>query len=106
MNLPDSRRAWSRLITATRRVADERDVTAPYGFATRVAALAFSQQHKVSSLVEQFALRAFGVACLLAVLSLAVNYSALTGATPQLVMVEEYALPTDDAVAVVLDLTD
>jgi hypothetical protein len=92
----DSRQAWSRLTSAARTVRDDRDVTAPYGFSTRVAALAF-------------ALRALGVSCLLALGSVALNYQELTtglsGATG--VQLEEFeSAPVSDAVAVVLDLTD
>jgi len=42
-----------------------------------VSALAFVSARS-SSLVERFALRALGVACLLALLSVVANYSALT----------------------------
>lgn len=106
MNLKDPRHPWSRLVAAKRQELDERDVATPYGFATRVVALAFTQRRKVSSLVERFAVRAFGVACLLAIVSVAVNYRELTHSAPSVVVAEEYALPPDDAVAVVLDLTD
>jgi hypothetical protein len=83
MNLNDPKHPWARLTAAARTVKDERDSTAPYGFATRMAALAFVAGRS-SSLVERFALRALGVACLLALLSVVANYSALTRtATPE-----------------------
>ena len=106
MNLNDPRHAWSRLTTAARQLTDERPVTAPYGFATRVAALALAQERTMSSVVERFALRAFGVACLLAILSVAVNYKVLSGTGAPVAVTDDFALPADDAVAVVLDLTD
>lgn len=106
MNLNDPRHPWTRLTAAARQLPDHRDAAAPFGFATRVAALALGQRLQRTSLLERFALRAFSIACLLAVLSVAVNYSALTVAAPQVVMTEDFALPPDDAVAVVLDLTD
>jgi len=49
-------------------------------FATRVAALAMAQERAVVSLFERFSLRALGVACLLAVVCVAANYSLLTNA--------------------------
>ncbi|MBI4626048.1 MAG: hypothetical protein HY736_22860 [Verrucomicrobia bacterium] len=106
MNFNNPRHAWWRLTTAARQSPDERHVTAPYGFATRVAALAFAQELTMSSVVERVALRAFGVACLLAILSVAVNYKVLSGNGAPVAVTDEFALPADDAVAVVLDLTD
>ena len=61
MNPTDPQHPWSRLVAAARRASDDRDTAAPYGFATRVAALAFTQERKMASLVERFALRAVGV---------------------------------------------
>jgi hypothetical protein len=103
MNPTDPQHPWSRLVAAARRAPDERDPAAPYGFATRVAALAFTQERKMISLVERFALRAVGVASLLAILSLLVNYSALT--TSSSTSTEDELLPTEDAVNVVFDLS-
>ena len=80
MNSADSRHAWSRLTAASRHVPDNRDPSAPYGFAMRLAALAMAQERKMVSLFERFALRAVGVACLLAVASVALNYSAIAKA--------------------------
>src|SRR5262245_14444533 len=106
----DPRHPWARLAAAARTVRDERDAAAPYGFSTRVAALAFVQQAKAASLFDLFALRALGVACLLALFSFALNYQALTSspAAPggEEVAVNEIPLSADDAVAVVLDLAD
>ncbi len=106
-NLNDPRHPWARLTSAARTTRDERDASAPYGFATRVAALALAQERKVVSLFERFALRAFGVACLLALASVAMNYQTLTRATgPSVANAEEVMLPTLDAVAVMLDIAD
>lgn len=112
MNLNDPRHPWARLAAAARRVEDGRDTSAPYGFATRVTALAWAQERKVASLLDVLALRALGVAALLAVLSVAVNYSDLLGGgTPrpvdrpvERVAESEIILPTTDAVAVLLDI--
>ena len=111
MNLHDPKHPWSRLTAAARTVRDERDATAPYGFATRVAALALGSERKTGSLFERLALRAVGVSCLLALVSVAVNYRTLTGSSTAIASAgpnaEEYEnLPGDDAVAVVLDLSD
>jgi hypothetical protein len=80
MNPTDPRHPWQRLTAAARRHADDRSAAAPYGFATRVAALAMASERAGSSLFERFALRAMGVACLLLLASLAANYTAITSA--------------------------
>jgi len=98
MNLNDPKHPWSRLTAAARRAPDERPIAAPYGFATRAVATAFAQEFRGTSFFERFALRAVGVACLLALLSIAVNYAALTKAPAT-----EEELPVDDPVALLLD---
>ena len=110
-NLNDPRHPWMRLTASARTARDERDVTAPYGFATRIAALALAQERKVTSLFERFALRAVGIACLLALGSVALNYGALTGGAAgapagALANVDDVLLPNTDAVAVMLDIAD
>ena len=49
---PNPRDPWARLVHAARQVPDDRDTSAPYGFATRVAALASVQEVNVASLLE------------------------------------------------------
>ena len=110
-NMNDPRSAWRRLASAARQVRDERETSAPYGFATRVAALAMGRESRVASLVERFAFRAVGVASLLALFSVVLNYEVLSGSvassSPVTGSVESVELaPTDDAVAIVLDLAD
>ena len=73
MNLDDPRHPWTRLTAGARSARDERETAAPFGFATRLSALAFGR--KPGALVERLALRALGLACLLAVLSAASNFS-------------------------------
>lgn len=100
---------WSRLTAAAREVRDERDTAAPYGFATRVAALAFAQERRIASLFDRFALRALGVASLVALGSVAVNYSAISMPPTASVATADYyepLVPVDDAVAIVLDFAD
>lgn len=68
MNSPQQPRdPWARLAAAARQVRDRKDESAPYGFATRVAALADVTPHATASLFERFALRAVGLAALLAI---------------------------------------
>ena len=107
-NLNDPRHPWSRLTSAARGVRDDRDESAPYGFATRVAALAFARDGRGSSLFERFAMRAVGVATLLALFSVVLNYQALsrTGGSSMAQTDEVEVMPADDAVALVLDLAD
>lgn len=81
MNLNHPKHPWTRLVAAARNVKDDRDTAAPYGFATRMAALALAQEAAVPSLLDRFALRALSVAGLLALLSMAVNYSSLSRST-------------------------
>jgi hypothetical protein len=106
------------LTAAARQVQDDREVSAPYGFATRVVALAYAQDRKPASLFDAFALRALGIAALLAVFSVAMNYNdILSSAAPSIEKAgpavvasaepgNEIYLPTTDAVAVVLDIAD
>ena len=109
-NLNDPRHPWTRLTAAAREVRNDRDTSAPYGFATRIVSLAFAQEQRVASLFERFALRALGVSSLLALFSVALNYDVITTAAvagTSVVRFEDGELmPKDDAVAIVLDLAD
>ena len=61
---------WSRLVAAARRAPrDTRDESAPYGFATRVAAQAMAGRGHFldASLLSRYGLRALGISCVLAV---------------------------------------
>jgi len=97
MNPADSK--WPRLAAAARSAPDDRDPAAPYGFATRVAALAMAPERAVASLLERFSLRALGLAALLAVVCVAANYSTLAG-----LFREDAATASDDPVAEIVDL--
>lgn len=108
MNSPShhqARDSWNRLTAAARLWRDDRDLSAPPGFATRVAALALSQESKVASLFEVFALRALGLACLLAIFSAAFNYSELSRRLAGSSSGDDF-LTAHDSVAVVLALAD
>jgi len=76
---------------------DGRDVAAPYGFSTRIAALALASERRLGSLFERFALRAVSVAGILAVLSVVANFSFLSNNE-----VAEEELPADDPMSVLL----
>lgn len=110
MNSSDPKHPWSRLVVAARAAPDERDSRAPYGFSTRVAALAMAQERRAVSLVERFALRAVGIASVLALLSVAVNYSAIANrpaapapATATATGGGEDEMLADNAVALLID---
>ena len=107
-NLNDPRHPWARLTAAARNVRDDRDDSAPYGFATRIAALALASERRVGSLFERFALRAVGVATLLALFSVVLNYQALSTTSGSVLVQgdETEVVAVDDAVAIVLDLAD
>jgi hypothetical protein len=111
-NFNDPRHPWSRLTAAAREVRTDRDAEAPFGFATRVVALAFAQERRVASLFERFAFRAVGVASLLALFSIVLNYQALSTTESPVVVVaaaqvdETDLVAVDDAVSIVLDFAD
>ena len=99
MNPTDPHSPWARLASGARRApADSRDSSAPFGFSTRMAALAFAVERPVASLFERFSLRALGFASLMALASVAANYSVLTTSTPE----DELSLTGEDPVAVLL----
>src|SRR3954471_23019398 len=99
MNPDDPKHPWARLTAAARRAPiPTEEMGAPYGFATRLAAMAFTSE-RAPSLLERFSLRALGVACLLAVVSAAANYSAVASA-----LSEPDALVNDDPVAELVEL--
>ena len=96
MNPPDQK--WPRLIAAAGRAGDARDTAAPYGFATRVAALALAPERAAASLLERFSLRALGLAALLAVVCVAANYSTVVS------LFRDDSATADDPVAEIVDL--
>jgi hypothetical protein len=91
---------WRKLVLAARRAPATPDEPAPFGFSTRVAALAFAAQPASPSPFARVALRAAVVACLLAVAAVAANYSAIAGAFGD----EAAVAANDDPVAEVVDL--
>jgi len=73
---------WTRLVAAARLApADERDASAPHGFATRVSALAFaSMEPTFAMLFARFAPRALGVCALLMVAGVTLNLGTVLNA--------------------------
>lgn len=100
MNPSDKK--WQRLVAAARAPANDADTAAPYGFATRVVAQAFAMDRRPTSLLERFALRALGVACLFAVLGVVANYSTWTD-NP--VPVEDSFFRVDDPATMILEVS-
>ena len=92
-------RSWQRLVEAARRAPPQGDESAPYGFSTRVAALAFGRAEP-APLFGPMALRAAGVACLLALVAVGLNYSAIRGAFED----DSAVAAADDPVAEVVNL--
>ena len=84
--------AWQKLVAAARNVRDERDTAAPYGFATRVAALAMATGRPPTgaALIDRLAWRALGVAALLAVISVASNYSSLMASPDEDLLLDDF----------------
>lgn len=98
MKPSDHDQSWARLTASARRAPREAEAAAPFGFSTRVVALAFAAERPMRSLLERFSLRAVGVAGLLAVLSVVANYSALT-VSPA----EDELISLEDPVAMLLE---
>ncbi len=96
----DNEKAWQRLVSAARRAPAEAGEPAPFGFSTRVAALAFDAQRAPASAFARLSLRAAGVACLLAAIAVGANYSAIMGAFTD----EPASADNDDPVAEVVNL--
>ena len=102
MNPNDPHSPWARLADSARRAStDRQDETAPYGFSTRMAALAFAVERPVASLFERFSLRALGFASLLALASIAANYKVIAGPAVE----DELSLTGEDPVAVLLEVS-
>jgi hypothetical protein len=75
----DFEKTWARLAKAARQ-APSGDESAPFGFSTRVAALAFAAERPAPSAFARLSLRAAVAAGLLAVVAVAVNFPAIAGA--------------------------
>jgi len=72
--------AWPRITAAARAAiaADTRDTAAPYGFATRIVARALGPRHAAAApILVNYAMRAFGISCLLAILLVSINLGTI-----------------------------
>jgi len=96
---------WNRLVRAARLAPDPRATAAPLGFGTRVVALALGRRAPVS-LLDLLAWRALGVACVLALSAVALNYEEAARRLGGLAGGEESLPIGEDVVAVVLALAD
>src|SRR5580704_7275957 len=96
----DFEKTWKKLVAAARQAPGAGPEAAPFGFSTRVAALAFTAESSRSSLFARLSWRAAAAAGLLAVAAVAFNFSAIAGAF------DESAAPPagDDPVSEVVDL--
>lgn len=65
---------WERLIAWARRVPDDAENQPPLGFAARVVALA-AERGKTEPLWEMLSLRALGLASLVAIATVAINFT-------------------------------
>ena len=91
---------WRKLTALARQAGDSRDMAAPYGFATRAAALASGiPPSPVWAPFERFAVRGLMVAAALGVAAIAFEYSPLTTST----QTDAYAAA--DTVGELLDLS-
>jgi hypothetical protein len=72
--------AWQRLVTAARHAPGTEDAgIAPFGFSTRVAALAMAiEPPTMRAMMNRLSWRALGVALMLMIFSIAANYSSLS----------------------------
>ena len=78
--MKNSNSAWQRLIVAARQAPLAGDDAAPYGFSTRVAALAMAAVERPSlrSSLNRFSWRALGFSLMLMIVSIVANYSSVT----------------------------
>ncbi len=97
--------AWNKLVqhaqSAEPVAEDERDVSAPVGFATRVVALAREQATTASltALLERRGWHALGMAGTIAVMSVVINLPAVADS------IEQEVLEADDPITALWDLS-
>jgi hypothetical protein len=73
-------KAWQKLVAAARQAPAAGDESAPFGFSTRVAALAFDPARQAPSNFGRVSLRAAGIAFLFAGVAVGFNYKAIASA--------------------------
>lgn len=85
--------SWEKLVALARRARDERPETAPYGFSTRVAALAMAGEGRLSaSLFERWSWRAVAIAGMFAAVSVAASYTSSPSAADDEFLSDERAV--------------
>jgi hypothetical protein len=97
--MKDHDQSLRRLLEAARKAPAAPDEAAPFGFSTRVAALAFEQGRQGQSPFARLSLRAAAVAFVLAAIAVGVNYSAIVGAFD-----DQAPALADDPVAEIVNL--
>ena len=91
--------SWQRLAAAARGYREERDETAPYGFAMRVVGRAWAAPVAgYWGLLEKFALRGLIAACTLSLVAMAFGFTSWTGE-------HEDEVASTDSVGEILDLS-
>ena len=86
---------WERLASAARDAADDRELTAPFGFSTRVAAQALSTP-PVPLLMQKLSLRALGVGVSLMLVTIAANAGPILSTLQEEAdALSETAVPTE-----------
>jgi hypothetical protein len=74
-----SNSAWQRLVAAARQAPDTGDDDAPYGFSTRLVALAMAAERPtLLSSINRFSWRALSLSLMVMTLSIVTNYSSVT----------------------------
>jgi len=92
---------WQRLVRAARQALAGAAALAPHGFATRVVAQAGVRARPAETVFARLAMRAFGVACLLALGGAIFSFMQTEAPVPA----EDVFFMTDDPGLTLLDLT-
>lgn len=91
---------WSRLVAAARQVPDNREVSVPTGFSTRVVSRGLSVRRGIDTWVERFAMRMVGVSCLVALFAVATYVSTVDNAATS--SSSDAIFQIDDAAALIV----
>ena len=76
--------AWQRLVAAARHAPDGGDTAVPYGFSTRVAALALAAERPtLQTMINRMAWQALGVALVVMAFSIVANYACVSVAASE-----------------------
>jgi hypothetical protein len=90
MNSNDYNKAWLRLTEAALRAPMNRDELAPYGFATRMAAMAMTQpKPNLAFAIDHFSWRALAAALTIMVASIVSSYAIATNVSEDETIVQD-----------------